>query len=36
VLSPACSSYDMFKDYADRGRSFRRAFEAVAGAEAKK
>ncbi|MSP62597.1 MAG: UDP-N-acetylmuramoyl-L-alanine--D-glutamate ligase [Myxococcales bacterium] len=26
VLSPACSSYDMFKDYAHRGRAFREAF----------
>jgi UDP-N-acetylmuramoylalanine--D-glutamate ligase len=26
VLSPACSSYDMFKDYVHRGRAFREAF----------
>jgi UDP-N-acetylmuramoylalanine--D-glutamate ligase len=29
VLSPACSSYDMFSDYADRGRAFRAAVEAL-------
>jgi UDP-N-acetylmuramoylalanine--D-glutamate ligase len=31
VLSPACSSYDMFKDYAHRGRAFRDAFAALKG-----
>jgi UDP-N-acetylmuramoylalanine--D-glutamate ligase len=29
VLSPACSSYDMFRDYRDRGRAFRAAVEAL-------
>jgi UDP-N-acetylmuramoylalanine--D-glutamate ligase len=29
VLSPACSSYDMFKDYAHRGRVFREAVGAL-------
>jgi UDP-N-acetylmuramoylalanine-D-glutamate ligase len=23
LLAPACSSFDMFVDYADRGRSFK-------------
>jgi UDP-N-acetylmuramoylalanine--D-glutamate ligase len=29
VLSPACSSYDMFKDYTHRGRAFREAVGAL-------
>jgi UDP-N-acetylmuramoylalanine--D-glutamate ligase len=29
VLSPACSSYDMFKNYEHRGRAFRAAVEAL-------
>jgi UDP-N-acetylmuramoylalanine--D-glutamate ligase len=31
LLSPACSSFDMFKGYADRGDSFRHAVEGLAG-----
>jgi len=27
LLAPACSSFDMFKDYADRGRAFKSAVE---------
>lgn len=29
LLSPACSSYDMFQNYEDRGAQFRRAVEAM-------
>jgi UDP-N-acetylmuramoylalanine--D-glutamate ligase len=29
LLSPACSSYDMFKNYEDRGEQFRAAVEAL-------
>jgi len=29
LLSPACSSYDMFQDYEDRGAQFRAAVEAL-------
>jgi UDP-N-acetylmuramoylalanine--D-glutamate ligase len=29
LLAPACSSFDMFKDYADRGRAFKEAVARV-------
>ena len=29
LLSPACSSYDMFQNYEDRGAQFRAAVEAM-------
>jgi UDP-N-acetylmuramoylalanine--D-glutamate ligase len=31
LLSPACSSYDMFRDYEDRGDTFRRLVALRAG-----
>ena len=34
VLSPACSSFDMFRDYAHRAEVFRLAVRAVVGGEA--
>ncbi len=30
LLAPACSSFDMFRDYADRGRQFKDAVAALA------
>ncbi len=33
VLAPACSSFDMFKDYADRGRAFKDAVRRLAARE---
>ncbi len=35
LLSPMCSSYDMFKDFEERGRSFKRIAEEVAEAAAR-
>jgi UDP-N-acetylmuramoylalanine--D-glutamate ligase len=34
VLAPACSSFDMFTDYADRGRAFKAAVAGLAGQRA--
>ena len=33
VLSPACSSFDMFRDYADRAEAFRAAVARVVAGE---
>jgi UDP-N-acetylmuramoylalanine--D-glutamate ligase len=30
LLAPACASFDMFADYADRGRRFKREVERIA------
>ena len=32
LLSPACSSYDMFRDFEDRGEAFRRSVRSLAAA----
>jgi UDP-N-acetylmuramoylalanine--D-glutamate ligase len=32
LLSPACASFDMFRDYKHRGEVFRRAVEGIVGA----
>jgi UDP-N-acetylmuramoylalanine--D-glutamate ligase len=29
MLSPACASFDMFRDYADRGRQFQALVQAL-------
>jgi UDP-N-acetylmuramoylalanine--D-glutamate ligase len=34
VLSPACSSFDMFRDYAHRAEVFRAAVRTIVGDEA--
>jgi UDP-N-acetylmuramoylalanine--D-glutamate ligase len=31
ILSPACASYDQFRDFEDRGDTFRRAVMALLG-----
>jgi UDP-N-acetylmuramoylalanine--D-glutamate ligase len=33
LLAPGCSSFDMFKDYADRGRQFKEAVRRLAAGE---
>jgi UDP-N-acetylmuramoylalanine--D-glutamate ligase len=32
LLAPACSSFDMFQDYAERGRAFKAEIARLAGA----
>jgi len=29
LMSPACASFDMFRDYQDRGRQFKSAVESL-------
>ena len=31
LLAPACSSFDMFRDYEDRGRRFKEAVKTIVG-----
>jgi UDP-N-acetylmuramoylalanine--D-glutamate ligase len=33
LLAPACSSFDMFRDYAERGRAFKAEVRRLAAAE---
>jgi len=33
LLAPACSSFDMFASYAERGEAFQRAVSALGGTE---
>ncbi|TAK13857.1 MAG: UDP-N-acetylmuramoyl-L-alanine--D-glutamate ligase [Acidobacteria bacterium] len=33
LLAPACASFDMFRDYADRGRQFKAAVKSLEGAQ---
>jgi UDP-N-acetylmuramoylalanine--D-glutamate ligase len=34
LLAPACSSFDMFRDYAERGLAFKRSVRELAAARA--